>query len=188
MLYRAQDILREGSKELGGNRIRTADSNCTKGYSIPYDIMQKEFWRRWEFISFSSAAQGASWALVREWWQSLVHHLLYTLIHRYIVITIILILFNILVISFISTLEFYLFFPDSPPHPTGKGGSEQTTVWCWATCRFKPQQGIWDKRKQIFPWYYRSVTLVLYRVVPSSPHVKQIMWSSESRRWTGIWE
>ena len=41
----------EGPKELGGNRIRTADLNRLKGYSIPCDIKQKGFWRRQEFIS-----------------------------------------------------------------------------------------------------------------------------------------
>jgi len=30
-------------KELGGDRIRTVDLNWPKGYSIPYDIMWKEF-------------------------------------------------------------------------------------------------------------------------------------------------
>ena len=33
----------EGPKELGGNRIRTADLNRLKGYSIPCDIKQKGF-------------------------------------------------------------------------------------------------------------------------------------------------
>ena len=39
VLYRAKAILSGGPKELGGNRVRTADLNWTKGYSIPYDIM-----------------------------------------------------------------------------------------------------------------------------------------------------
>mgnify|MGYP001856507624 CR=1 FL=1 len=33
----------KGPKLLGGNGIRTADLNGTNGYSILYDIMQKEF-------------------------------------------------------------------------------------------------------------------------------------------------
>ena len=43
------------------------------------------------------------------------------------------------------SIQFYLdpwvlhFFPDSLTHPTGKGGSERATVWCWATCCVKPQ-------------------------------------------------
>ena len=41
--HRAKAILSEGPKELGGNRVRTTDLNWPKRYSIPYDIMQKEF-------------------------------------------------------------------------------------------------------------------------------------------------
>ena len=43
MLYRAKAICNEEPKELGGSRIRAADLNWLRGYSIPYDIMQKEF-------------------------------------------------------------------------------------------------------------------------------------------------
>ena len=43
MLYGAKAVLSEGPEELGGKRIRTAVLNWTKGYSIPYGIMQKEF-------------------------------------------------------------------------------------------------------------------------------------------------
>jgi len=43
LLYRAKAILSKRPKELGGNRIRTADLKWTKGYSIPYAIMKKEF-------------------------------------------------------------------------------------------------------------------------------------------------
>lgn len=39
MLYRDKAILNKGLKELGGNRMRTADLNWTKGYSMPYDII-----------------------------------------------------------------------------------------------------------------------------------------------------
>ena len=39
VLCRAQDICSERPKELGGNRISTADLNWQKGYSIPYDII-----------------------------------------------------------------------------------------------------------------------------------------------------
>jgi len=38
VLYRAKAILREEPKELGGNRIRMADLNWPKGYSIPYHM------------------------------------------------------------------------------------------------------------------------------------------------------
>ena len=55
-------------------------------------------------------------------------------IYIYVVITIILFLFSVLVNSFILFQEFYTFFPDSLPHLLGKGWSEWTTVWCSATC------------------------------------------------------
>lgn len=62
-------------------------------------------------------------------------------IYIYIVPTIILFHFSILVNSFISTHKSYFgFFFNFPPHPTGKEGSKWMTVWCWATCWFKPQQ------------------------------------------------
>lgn len=51
MLYKAKDISASYSallvrvagdhKELEGDRTRTVDLNCSKGQSIPYDIMQK---------------------------------------------------------------------------------------------------------------------------------------------------
>ena len=62
MLYRAKAIHSEGHKEVGGNRIRTADLNWPKQYFVPYDIMWKD-WMGWEFIFLSSTAQGTSWAL-----------------------------------------------------------------------------------------------------------------------------
>jgi len=37
----AKANLSEGPKELEGNRIRAADLNWPKQYSIPYDVMQK---------------------------------------------------------------------------------------------------------------------------------------------------
>jgi len=43
----------EVPKELGGNRIKAADLNRSKGYSIPYGIMQTEFWRGWGLTSLS---------------------------------------------------------------------------------------------------------------------------------------
>ncbi len=43
MLYRAKAVLSKGPKELEGYRIRTADLNWPKGYSMPSDIVQKEF-------------------------------------------------------------------------------------------------------------------------------------------------
>ena len=37
-----EPVLKEGHKELGGNRIRTADLNWPKQYFVPYDIMWKD--------------------------------------------------------------------------------------------------------------------------------------------------
>jgi len=59
MLHRVKSILSKGPKELGGNRTRTVGLNLPKGYSIPYDIKQKEFGREWECNMHSSAAWGA---------------------------------------------------------------------------------------------------------------------------------
>jgi len=56
--YRAKAILSEGPKELGGNRIWTADLYWPKGYSISHDIKQKA-----ELIPCS----GATWASVEGW-------------------------------------------------------------------------------------------------------------------------
>jgi len=39
VLYRTDTILREEPKEVGGTRIRTADLNWPRGYSIPYDVI-----------------------------------------------------------------------------------------------------------------------------------------------------
>jgi len=63
VLNRAEAILSKGCKELRGNRIWTADLNCPKGYSVPYNIKWKECLREWEFNLLSSAAQEARWAL-----------------------------------------------------------------------------------------------------------------------------
>ena len=60
--------VREGPKEMVGNRIRTADLNWPKGRSIPYDIMWKE--------SFERGKRGTGERL-------LVHHLLYAFIYVY---------------------------------------------------------------------------------------------------------
>ena len=43
MLYRAKAIHSRGPKEVGGNRIRTADLNQLKGDPISYGIMWKVF-------------------------------------------------------------------------------------------------------------------------------------------------
>lgn len=43
VLCRAKAILSKGPKELGGNRMRTADFNRPKKYPIPCGIMWKEF-------------------------------------------------------------------------------------------------------------------------------------------------
>ena len=128
MLYRAKAILSKLSKELGGNRIRTADWNWPKGYSIPYDIMRKQFWRRWRFISLSlsSSAQGGSHKC---------YHFPFLLSYQ-------------IVSSQPKSSTF--FFPDPlPSPPLGKGRSKQKTVWCSATCQLKPQQSkvpsLWEK-------------------------------------------
>jgi len=43
VLCRAKAVCSEGSKKLGGSRIRTADFNWLKVYSIPHDTTWKEF-------------------------------------------------------------------------------------------------------------------------------------------------
>jgi len=53
VLYRAKAIHSKGPRVMGGNGTRTADLKWPKGYSIPYDVKQKEFGRGWEFTFFS---------------------------------------------------------------------------------------------------------------------------------------
>lgn len=61
-----------------------------------------------------------------------MQHLLYTLIYIYIyTYSHNYFPFHFLYLSFISTHEFYFF--NCLPHPSGKQGSEWTTVWCSAT-------------------------------------------------------
>ena len=102
-----------------GNRIRTADLNWPKWYSIPYDIMWKEFCGMGtEFISPSSTALGLARHQLGHCEQLLMHHLLYThiyLCHIYF-------LFFILVNSFyldpwvlLCSFFFFFFFLFSPP-------------------------------------------------------------------------
>ena len=99
MWYRANAILSKGLKKLRENRIGIVDVNWPKGYSMPYDIMQKEFWREREFITPSSAFEQITCA----------SPVIY--IHVYIIVTvIILFLFSVLVNSFISTHKFYFVF------------------------------------------------------------------------------
>lgn len=52
--------------------------------------------------------------------------------------------FSILVNIFISTYESYfdVFFLILFFYPSGKGASEQTTVWHSATCQVKPQHQV----------------------------------------------
>ena len=161
MLYRAQAVCSQGPKELGGSRIRTADWNWPGGYSIPYDITWKEFWRGWEFILLSSFAWGLSghWSLGSK--QLLVHHLLYTFIYMCVfVIIIILFLFSILVNSCISTHEFYFVFLNSLPNPTGKG----------ELCAAEP---CWIKQQQRF---IRVIACAL-EAPPSCPYAFFVSWS-----------
>lgn len=58
----SQLILMKGREE----RVRTADVNWPNGYSMLYDIMQKENSQGSE-SSESSAHCGANWALVSGW-------------------------------------------------------------------------------------------------------------------------
>lgn len=96
-----------------------------------------------ELVSLSCTGRGLAGHQLGGGEKLLVYELLYTFIYIFIfVIIIILFIFSISVNSFNSTHEFcYVFFPfDSLPHPTGKGWSEQTTVWCSAICWVKPQR------------------------------------------------
>jgi len=128
VLYRAKAILSKGSKELGGNRIRIAVLNCPKGYSVPYDIKQKEFWWGWEFSHFFSLLEGWSGHWSGDGEQLLMHCFLYTFIykylyiHTYICIYKILFLFFILINSLISAHDFYFFSPVLSHMPLGREG------------------------------------------------------------------
>ena len=73
MLYGAKAIHSKGPKDLGRNRIKTADLNWPEGYFISYGIMWKEFSRGWKFISLSLLLLGA-WG-----GEQLLVHFLYTL-------------------------------------------------------------------------------------------------------------
>jgi len=64
--------------------------------------------------------------------------IIYTFISVFVII-IILFFLSFLANSFISTHKFYFVVLDSLPHPTGKGRSEQMTVWCSVTCQVRPQ-------------------------------------------------
>ena len=137
MLYRAKATLSKGPKELGGDRIRTADLNCPRRYSIPYDNTWKEFWRRWEFISLFCFLGGSARHGSGGGDQLLVHHLLlyayiYIHLHNYY-------LFSFLYLSKSQSMS-STFYPNSATHTTGKEGSEKMTVWCSSICRVKPQQ------------------------------------------------
>ena len=128
MLYRAKVILSKGPKELEGNRMRTADLNWTKGCSMSYDTMWKEFWRRWEFIWLFSTVWVVSWALVRG--QGVIacaSLVIFIHIYTYVVITITLFLLSILANSLISTHKFYFVgaFFLILSHPTGQWGVSQ---------------------------------------------------------------
>ena len=100
--------------------------------------------------------------------QLLVHHLLYTSIYTRIVITNTLFLFSVLVNSFFLAQEFlfiYLFiysfihsFLITSLIPLESGGSEQMTVWCWATYCAKPQH-TW--RKDTYDFFVCAVTDLL---------------------------
>ena len=119
MWHTCKAILSEGPKELWGDRIRTADLNCPKGYSMLRDIKQ-QFEGGWS-SSRSSTALGDSWALVGSGEKLLVHHLLYTLIRIYCHSCFHFPFLSILINSFFSTHKLYFVFPDCLPRPTDKG-------------------------------------------------------------------
>lgn len=99
----------------------------------------------WEFILLSSTALGVIWALVRRVTSNCF--CITCCICMYIVITITLLLFSLLVNSFILTHEFYFFFPNSLPHRTGKGG---VSKWLYSA----QPSARWDhnKCKDCFNW------------------------------------
>jgi len=78
----------------------------------------------WEFILLSPAAWGLAGCCSGSSEQLLVHHLFYTFV-------VIIILFSVLVNSFLSTLQFdFVLFVILSPITLGTGESEQTAVWC----------------------------------------------------------
>jgi len=81
VLYRAKAILSKGPKEMGGNRIRTADLNWPKGYSIPYDIRCNENFEGSESsFLFLLLAVGLDWHWLMGGEQLLVDYLLALLV------------------------------------------------------------------------------------------------------------
>lgn len=104
--------VKESSPRRGGNWIKTADLHCLQGYSIPCDIMQKEFWRRWGDTLLSSTAWELAGHQVGGGKLLLVRHLLYTFIYTCIYI-ITIILFSVLVLSQHSLVYFFFWFSPS---------------------------------------------------------------------------
>lgn len=135
MLCRAKAICCERPKELGGSRTSTADLN----WPLASHVIRHHA----EAVLKGGGSSSHSLSVLRGWTghqsgdseQMLVNHLLYTFIYIYVFF-----LISILVNSFILPHEsYFVFFQFSSPHLTGKGGSEQMTVWCYATCQVKPQ-------------------------------------------------
>ena len=78
----------------------------------------------WEFILLSPTAWGLAGCCSGSSEQLLVHHLCYTFV-------VIIILFSVLVNSFLSTLQFdFVLFVIVSPITLGIGESEQIAVWC----------------------------------------------------------
>ena len=104
-------------KELGGDRTSTADLNWPKGYSILYDIMQRNLKMVKSWLGRQPLLRDC---LTIGWWvvcNCFVHHLLCLYIYYY---------YNyypfFLFIFFISTHKFYfVFFLILSPIPLGGG-------------------------------------------------------------------
>lgn len=129
-MHRAKAICSEGSKELRGKRIRTADLKWPKRYSMPYNIMWKEFWRGVgiHISVFLLLLRGLAGHQLESGEQLLGHHLLYTFICIYIYIYLYIChnyySFPFLLVNSLSQLRSstVLVFLCSLCHPTGKGG------------------------------------------------------------------
>ena len=114
---------------MGGNRIRTAQLNHPEGYSIPYHIRRKESEEGGSSSLFFPLLGELGGHLLGSSEKLLVHHLSYTYIHfsLYIFVVIVILFFFSLTKYLsqpMSSTFYFLFFPSSFPHPTGKWRSE----------------------------------------------------------------
>ena len=114
----------EVHEELGVDRTRTADPNWPNGCPTPCHAMLNNYMGLLVGVCLGgTTAQG--WAgHVSGWWTT-------ALCNTWLVCIII-----VIISSFFSIPKrFYLFFPDSPPHPTGRvRRGELMAAWCWAAC------------------------------------------------------